>query len=147
MKKIIRILHNEDCSCVVGNYGQIYTFHGRGVSDLYDMVKNKPGFLDGAFIADKVVGKAAAALMIIGKVENIYADVISLSALVLLREAGIEADFGRIVPIIENRSHSDWCPLERICYQEKSARNILHLIEGFVAEIKRNRFDRTLTVS
>lgn len=141
------MLHNENYSCVVESCDTIYTFSGRGVSDLYDMVKNKPGFLRGASIADKIIGKAAAALMIIGGVENVYADVISLSALVLLREAGIEADFGRVVPIIQNRSQTDWCPLERICYQEKSAENILPLIDEFITEIKRNRLNTHLIVS
>lgn len=147
MKKIIGILHSENCSCVVGNCDLIYTFSGRGVSDLYDMVKNKPGFLRGAFVADKVIGKAAAALLILGGVEKVYADVISLSALVLLRESGIEADFGRIVPIIQNRTQTDWCPLERICYEEKSATNIYPLIELFIAEMKRNQLNKPLFVS
>lgn len=136
MKKIKRILHEGNYSCVVDNYDQIYTFTGRGVSDLYDMVKNKPCFLKGACIADKVVGKGAAALMILGEVNEVYAEVISLSALMLLRDAGIESDFGRVVPFIWNRNQTDWCPLERICYCEKSAQAILPLIEKFISTHK-----------
>lgn len=137
MEKIIKILHKGNYSCVVENFDEVFTFTGKGVSDLYDMVKNKPCFLNGASIADKVIGKGAAALMILGGVKEIYTDVISLSALMLLREAGIEADFGRVVPFIWNREQTDWCPLERICYNETSAQAILPLVEDFMANIKK----------
>lgn len=140
MEKLIKLLHNGNYSCVVENFDEVFTFTGKGVSDLYDMVKNKPCFLQNARIADKVIGKGAAALMILGGVKEIYADVISLSALVLLREAGLDADFRQIVPFIWNRDKSDWCPLERICYKETSAKAILPLIDEFIINIKKEKF-------
>jgi Domain of unknown function (DUF1893). len=100
MEKIIKLLHDGNYSCVVENFEEIYTFSQQGIADLYNMVKNKPGFLKGASVADKVIGKAAAALLILGGVKELYANVVSLSALVFLREAGIETDFGRVVPFI-----------------------------------------------
>ena len=136
MGKNIKLLHNGNYSCVVRNFNETYTFSERGVADLYGMVKNKSGFLKGASVADKVVGKAAAALMILGEIKELYTDVISLSALVLLREAGVEPDFGRIVPFIENRDKTGWCPLERICYNQSTAEAILPLIDGFIEKMK-----------
>ncbi|MCD7901628.1 MAG: DUF1893 domain-containing protein [Bacteroides sp.] len=132
MERLIKILHEGNYSCVVENFDYIYTFSGRGISDLYDMVKNKPCFLKDARIADKVVGKAAAALMILGEIKELYADVISLSAVMFLRDAGIEPDFGQIVPFIMNRDKTDCCPLERMCYNEQTAQNILPIIETFI---------------
>ena len=140
MEKLIKLLHNGNYSCVVENFDEVFTFTGKGVSDLYDMVKNKPCFLQNARIADKVIGKGAAALMILGGVKEIYADVISLSALMLLREAGLDADFRQIVPFIWNRGKTDWCPLERICYNETSAKAILPLIDEFIINLKKEKF-------
>lgn len=137
MEKLKMMLHDGGYSCVVENFDQIFTFSQRGVSDLYDMVRNKSGFLKDARIADKVIGKGAAALMVIGEVKEVYADIISLSALLLLREAGVETDFGRIVPFIQNRDKTGWCPLEKICYEEGSAENILLLIDEFVNSMKK----------
>lgn len=131
MDKIINILHEENYSCVVENFDQIFTFTGAGVSDLYDMVTSKPYFLKEAVLADKVVGKAAAALMILGKVDRVYAEVISLSALVLLRHAHIETDFGQVVVGIRNRDNTDWCPLEKMCYPKESPEEILQKVEEF----------------
>ena len=45
----------------------------------------------GAQIADKVIGKAAAVLMVLGRVQEVYTDIISEPALVLLRRANIKA--------------------------------------------------------
>lgn len=131
MNKIISILHYESYSCVVENFDQIYTFTGEGISDLYDMVTNKHCFLKEAVIANKIVGKAAAALMILGKVDRVYAEVISLSALVMLRHARIETDFGQVVVGIRNRDNTDWCPLEKMCYQKESLEEILQQVEEF----------------
>lgn len=125
------MLHEGDYSCVAENFGQIFTFTGAGVSDLYDMVTNEPCFLKEAAIADKVVGKAAAALMILGKVERVYAEIISLPALVMLRHARIETEFGQVVVGIRNHDDTDWCPLEKMCYPKESPEEILQQVEEF----------------
>lgn len=137
MERIIDMLHSGNHSCVVENGGVTTAFSGRGVSDLYDMVKNRPEMLRGAAVADKVIGKAAAALLVLGGVGRVYADVISEPALELLSGAGVETCFGQTVPVIKNRAQTGWCPLETICRGEESAAGILPLIERFIAEAGR----------
>ena len=136
MEELIQSLRDGNYSCVVKNLNKTYTFSQRGVADLYDMVKNKSGILKGASVADKVVGKAAAALMILGGVSELYAEVISLPALTLLRAAGVAVDFGCEVPFIENRNKTDWCPLEKKCYNETSADSIFPRITEFIEKMK-----------
>lgn len=131
MEEIIELLHREQCSCVIAN-GEIRTFRQRGVADLYELLNREPDFLQGSSVADKVIGKAAAALMILGGVKEIYADVISEPALALLREAAVEVSFGQAVDHIINRTQTGWCPLETICYPIKSAQEILPLIREFI---------------
>lgn len=131
MEEIIELLHREQCSCVIAN-GEIRTFRQRGVADLYELLNREPDFLQGSSVADKVIGKAAAALMILGGVKEIYADVISEPALALLREAAVEVSFGQAVDHIINRIQTGWCPLETICYPIKSAQEILPLIREFI---------------
>jgi iron complex outermembrane receptor protein len=145
MKELIKILYEGNYSCVIYNK-TIRTFSQKGVMDLYSLLKKEPLFLEGASVADKVIGKAAAAIMIIGGVKSVYTDVISLNALMLLREAGIDHDFGRVVPFIQNRDQTDWCPLERICYEEKTAESILLLIEQFIGEMKSRKLNQPLIV-
>lgn len=138
MKEIIRMLHKDNYSCVIVNKGDIRAFSQRGVADLFYLLKNDPDFLKGASIADKVVGKAAAALMILGGIQELYTDVIGLSALKILHDANIKVDFDKVVPYIQNRDKTDWCPMERISYNEESVEAILPLIEAFIEKMKNN---------
>ena len=57
----------EQCSCVIYNQGEVRIFRERGVKDLYRLLKEEPDFLAGASMADKVIGKAAAAAGIGGR--------------------------------------------------------------------------------
>ena len=72
MEELINLLHTGGYSCTIANGGKIRTFTQRGVADLYDLLTQEPEFLKGALIADKVVGKGAAALMILGGIRIIY---------------------------------------------------------------------------
>lgn len=96
MEDLIRLLHEGGHSLVVSN-GRVRTFDGRGVADLYGLLNGDPEFLSGAVVADKVVGKAAAALMILGGVGAVHADVLSRPALELFVAAGVEPAFDRLV--------------------------------------------------
>lgn len=137
MEEIIQLLHKEGYSCVIANK-EIRTFSQHGVKDLYDLLENDADFLKDALVADKVIGKAAAAILILGGIKEIYADVISLPALELLRTTKIKVSFGQEVPHIINRDRTGWCPLEKICYQEESVETIFPLIEGFIQKMQRN---------
>ncbi|NDW18826.1 DUF1893 domain-containing protein [Dysgonomonas sp. 216] len=137
MEDIIRILHEGNYSCVVKKNDKIHTFSQRGVADLYDMLKSKPYFLKDACIADKVVGKAAAALMILGGISRLYTDTISSSALLLLHESDIKVDYTHVVPFIQNRDKTGWCPLEKLSYEITSAETIFPLIEEFISKIRK----------
>lgn len=130
MQNIIDIMHEGNYSCVIMN-GEIRTFSQRGVADIYHLLKYDPAFLEGAYVADKIIGKAAAALLVLGKVKCLYADIISAPALDLLGRNGITPAFGKEVPNIINRNNNGLCPLETVCIAENSADRILPLIENF----------------
>lgn len=100
MESIIDILHKGGYSCVMKNREEVRTFTQRGVADLYDLYQADSAFMKGAAIADKVIGKGAAALMVLGGFKTVYADIISTPALALLCEAGIETTFAQEVPHI-----------------------------------------------
>jgi len=139
MQEIIDLLHSGNYSCVIKNEGGIHTFSRRGIADLYDLVKDRPSFLKGAFLADKVIGKGAAALAIEGGVQEIYTDIISQPALDLLSEAGIKTHFDSLVPYIHNRENTDWCPLEKLCFPQKSVNEILPVIDSFIQSMRNKR--------
>lgn len=136
MEELISLLHSGGYSCVIANGENIRTFTQRGVADLYDLLTQEPEFLKGARIADKVVGKGAAALMILGDIKELYADIVSSKALDLFRESEVKVDFAQEVPFIWNRDHTGWCPVETLCSEEKSAEAILSLISEFLQRMR-----------
>lgn len=131
-KVLIERLDAEQCSCVIYNEGETRLFWERGVQDLYRLLKTEPDFLRGAFIVDKVIGKAAAALMALGGVDEVFARVISSSARELLERSGIKVDFLSEVPHIINRTQTGWCPLETRCFRMHTAEECLQQIEDFI---------------
>ncbi|MCO7112382.1 DUF1893 domain-containing protein [Bacteroides uniformis] len=135
MESIIDILHKGGYSCVMKNREEVRTFTQRGVADLYDLYQADSAFMKGAAIADKVIGKGAAALMVLGGFKTVYADIISTPALALLCEAGIETTFAQEVPHIINRDKTGWCPLETACMELNTVEEMYPVIQNFISRI------------
>lgn len=133
MKQLIEKLEREGCSIVIRSNGKEQSYHQRGVADLLHLLLEEPDVLRDAQLADKVVGKGAAALMVLGRVQEAYARVISKSALCLLQQAGIMTTYGQCVDHIINRAGTDWCPVEKLCSQAETAEECLPLIQSFVS--------------
>ncbi|MCH5329550.1 MAG: DUF1893 domain-containing protein [Alistipes sp.] len=131
----IALLFNEKCSCVVRREDTIRIFRRRGVRDLLQLLHEEPSFTAGAFIADKVVGKGAAALMVLCRFQEVFADVISTPARRLLEEAKIHVRCSVEVPNIIDRTGTGICPVERLCSDCKTAEECLPRIEKFVADM------------
>ncbi len=129
---VVDRLFAERCSCVIRYGDEVRSFHERGVRDLYRLLRDDPAFLRGAFVADKVVGKGAAALMILGGVEALFAEVVSRPALELLDGAGVHAEWGAVVPHVINRAGTGICPVERLCAPCATAAECLPRIEAFL---------------
>lgn len=126
------ILHRGHHSLVVEN-GTIRTFNQRGVTDLFHLLEKEPEFLCGASLADKVVGKGAAALMILGHVAQVHADIISESALELFRSSNVAVTYGEAVHHIINRKGDGICPVESLCRDCVTAEECLPLIRKFIS--------------
>lgn len=135
-KKAIDILHSEGCSCVIVNGDELVRCHERGVKDLYRIFKSRPALLSGAFIADKVIGKGAAAIMVAGGVASVYTDVISRPAMELFGMNGVEVESPLCVDNIINRAGTGTCPVEQLCDSCGTAEECLPLIEDFINKMK-----------
>lgn len=132
MEKLIECLHSEQCSCVIAQGNNVRTFHRRGIMDLFLTLKNEPELLRGALIADKVVGKAAAALMVLGGVSRVYADNISAPAVAMLQDHGISVSYANIAHHIINRAGTGWCPMEELSRDEHDPEVIRRKVEDFL---------------
>lgn len=131
INRLAETLHSGNHSLVIYN-GAIHAYDGRGVSDLYRVFTSEPRLLEKAMLADKVVGKGAAALMVLGKVSQIHADVISRPALSLLEANGIDVTYTTLVDNIINRRGTGICPVETLCLDCRTAEECLPKITLFI---------------
>ena len=93
------------------NDTELRTDDRRGILPLMQWLSDGE-FLRGAVVADKVIGKAAAFLLVLGGVREVFAGVISIPAAEVLENAGIPYTFEKKVQNIENRRHDGICPME-----------------------------------
>lgn len=137
MNELIEILDSQHLSLVIRDaQGNIHTCNGRGVSDLHDILHHSPQLLQGAQVADKVVGRGAATLMILGGVKQLYAALISQQAIDFLDKANVRYTYGKRVPVIINRTGTGLCPVEQLTAQCASPQQALPLIDTFVRSLK-----------
>ena len=137
MQQLIEILRREKCSLVVKNHGIVTTYSKPGVRDLEHLLDHDPEMLDGATIADKVIGKAAAAMVVVGGVKALYAEVMSKTAIPFLKEAGIAYTYGTLVDTI--KEEGDRCQLEKITAPATTPEETVALLRTHFEKKKRER--------
>lgn len=136
MQELVDLLHSENCSCVIQDKdGVIHKFYGKGVSDLYRIIDSKNGILFKAQIADKIVGKGAASLMILGGISKLWTKIISIPALDLLLDNDIKVEYNEKVPFIINRKGDGQCPLEKLCGDITDLNKLHEIIIKFIAQL------------
>lgn len=110
-KKARNLLESQGFTCVLCKEDALYTTTLRGVKPLVQWLEYGTD-TKGFSAADKVVGKATAFLYSLLNVKEVYAHIMSKSALKVLEDAGIHAQYGELVEYIINRKGDGICPFE-----------------------------------
>jgi len=114
LTEALKLIDSGKISCVVVSGGSIvHTADGRGVSPLLAAYAGEPEILKGAFVVDKIIGKAAAMILTLGGASRVYGLIMSVSGREYLERHGIAAEFGRCVDVISNRERNGICPIEK----------------------------------
>ena len=108
------LLTSASTIAVVSN-GEVFTSQERGVKPLLHLLTEKKGFLKGASVADKVIGKAAALLMVLGEIKEVHTLIISEPAIKVFEKYNIPCFYDKKVTRIVNRTGDGLCPMETLC--------------------------------
>ena len=125
MKELIivkEILKYNKYSCVISDGNEmVYTSVERGVKPLLEYYHHQfsQSCDHSLYVADKVIGKGAAFILVLLSIKGLYTPVISQSALELLQKYGIEVQCDRIAPFIKNRTGEGRCPIESAVIDEE----------------------------
>lgn len=109
--KAINLVKTQKATCVTLRNGHIETEASpKGIAYIIDLYEKD--MLRDAFVADKIVGKAAAMIFTLGGVSSIYAENISDSAVKWLDEHKIPYEYTNRSEYIVNRKGDGMCPME-----------------------------------
>ncbi|HWQ50916.1 MAG TPA: DUF1893 domain-containing protein [Terriglobales bacterium] len=101
-------------TCAVARGGRLlYAAEGIGVKPLLAALDASPADLKDSAVADTVVGKAAAVILVVGGAKTVHGEVMSRVAADYLNTHGVEYTSSRLVPNISNRTGDGICPLEQ----------------------------------
>lgn len=132
MKELIETLHHYRCQGVVElNTGEKIYFYNKGIIDLFRTAIAKKPFLYGSKLADKVIGKGAALLIVNVGVKQVYADIISKCAYDFLNSSGVNVQYKHMVENILNRDKTDICPIEKLTLYIEDPEEAITIINDF----------------
>ena len=115
LEKAKSILLSSASTIAVVSDGEVFTSQERGVKPLLFLLKEKKEFLKGASVADKVIGKAAALLMVLGEIKEVHTLIISEPAIKVFEKHNIPCFYDKKVTRIVNRTGDGLCPMETLC--------------------------------
>lgn len=105
---------------------------GAGIAPALEALDS--GRLEKAIVADRIVGRAAAAIFAVGGVKKLYAGVLSEGAKKFLEERKIAVEYGKLTEMIVNRSGSGRCPMETAVKDLNDERKMVETLRKAVAK-------------
>lgn len=91
-----------------------YCSKERGIRPIVQLLKKDTAALEGMVVCDKVIGKAAALLLVYGKIKMLYTPVLSAPAEDILNKYGVAYQCDQVVDRIKNRTGDGLCPMETL---------------------------------
>jgi hypothetical protein len=124
------------CLMVWRGGGVVFSSPSKGIRPHLEAIdKLGRGALRGSVMADKIVGRAAALLMLYSVPAEVHAGVITTKARELLQAEGVVVHPGGEVPAIKERDGRIYCPFEAmvqgISDPEEAYPAIVAKMEGF----------------
>jgi hypothetical protein len=136
-------VEEESLSVLVLRDGtELYRSYDQGARPLLELVDWFPGGIEGATVADRVVGACAARIFAHLRVGRVLGLTGSTSAESVLHAAGIDHSFRRTVTEIRNRADTGTCPFEVLSAQHRELPSLVAGIRQRLAEFSGGRPDR-----
>lgn len=137
LEKAKALLSENDYTFALINGGKTFTSDKRGIAPILMLLDTSPELLKNAVIADKVIGKAAAMLLVYAGISQLHTVTISELAIDTLKNFDIQFSYENVVPQIKNRSGDGMCPMEAsVMYVEKPEKAYEILKEMYSKMIK-----------
>jgi hypothetical protein len=112
-KNIIKSIEDQEYAvAVISSDGRIKTANGHTIRPLVTLADDYPEYFDRGSVADRVIGKGAASILVTMGVKEAYGKLMSIPGKKMLEDAGIRTSWGILTENIENMRRDGLCPLE-----------------------------------
>lgn len=136
LRDAVVILKEKEKSCVIlSEDGTMKTSDAIGIKPLMEELRADRKAFRESVIADKVVGKAAALLAVLGKAEAVFGSVMSDGAVKVLEKHQIPYEFETRVQHIENRTKDGMCPMEETVQLIEEPEEAFEALEKTIARL------------
>lgn len=126
------ILLNDNHTIVIyKNDASVFVSDDRGVVPLMKLLQEDKSQLIDSIVVDKVIGKAAALLMVFAGVKEVFTPTISSPAVEVFKNHDIKITFDSEVDRIINRKGDGLCPMETLCLDTDNPEEAFHRILRF----------------
>jgi len=140
LEKAKRLLKDENQSLVIVKNGEtIFCSNSSGIDSLLKAIEKIGKHLSGASVADKVVGKAAALLLVYSHVARVYAATLSRRGLGTLKKHGIPVEYDLLVPEILNKEGKNICPFEKFTSRIESPDQAFEQLKTYAESLKKKK--------
>jgi Domain of unknown function (DUF1893) len=136
-----QIFHSDGAAFVLVKAGRVLARGSReGIGELLTATETLGTEVNGASLADKIVGKAVAMVAAHAGLRAVYSPLASEAARRVLsaREIALEAE--RMVPLILNRRNDGPCPMERLTLPLEQPEEAVTALKEFVSQISKKLY-------
>jgi len=131
-------LKKKNLTLAVAKNGKIiFQSDSHGVIGLFEAIEQLGSNLEGAAVADKIVGKAAALLCAYSRVNAVFASTLSLEGKNTLERNGIKYEYEALVPKILDRTGKSMCPFERFSLNLENPREAYFRLKEFAEKLRK----------
>ena len=92
----------------------VFKSKAQHLKPLISCIKRHKKEMRGAVVFDKIVGRAAAILLVYAKVKEVWTSTASRSGKAYLAKNKVKIDYKNLASCIKNRKGNDLCPMEKM---------------------------------
>lgn len=132
----IEMLDAKKVSCVLLREGEEpYISSAIGIKPLMVLLREDKRAFEGGVLADKVIGKAAAMMAVLGQVSELYGEIMSEAAKEYLDKQGVPYRYHKLVPYITNRTKTGKCPMEEAVWNIDDEVEAFDILENTIRQL------------
>ncbi len=132
----VMMVKSGTATCVLVKNNRIVSAESpKGIAHILDLYDK--GILAGVFVADTIIGKAAAMIFSLAGVKECYGRTVSRAGLEWLEKSNIPVTYDECTEIIQNRKGDGMCPMESTVKDISDEKEAVSALKNKIKELRK----------